>query len=255
MLNLTSLSVSKIMILQFKFFSGLGNYNSAFANNKIYMKGMLFKMVKPISTQALQRLPLYLSYLRSLPSDSAANISAKVIADNLSLGEVQVRKDLASISNGGKPKIGYMVEELIRDLEQFLGYDNTENAVLVGAGQLGKALLSYSRFKSYGLDIVAAFDIDDSVVGKTQQEKPILPLSKFSDLCRRMKVRIGIITVPAECAQSVCDMMIENGIMAVWNFAPTHLKVTENILVQNENMASSLALLSNHLAEQIHTHS
>lgn len=240
-------------LIKTNFPSNLQNQHSLFANTITYGKECFAKMVKPISTQALQRLPLYLSCLRSLPPDGAANISAKAIADTLGLGEVQVRKDLALVSSGGKPKIGYIREELIRDLEQFLGYDNAENAVIVGAGQLGRALLSYSRFKSYGLDIVAAFDIDDKVIGQAPQGKPILPLSKFSDICGRMKIRIGIITVPAECAQDICDMMTENGIMAIWNFAPTHLKVAGNILVKNENMASSLALLSNHLAEQIQT--
>jgi len=207
---------------------------------------------KEISRPSLQRLPIYLRYLKSLHAGAPSNISATTLAAALNMGEVQVRKDLAAVSSLGKPKIGYMVSKLIAELETYLGYDDVSDAVIIGAGKLGKALLDYSGFSQYGINIVAAFDMDDSVVGKTDSNKSIFPLSKFEDFCKRLKIRIGIITVPAGCAQSVCDLMIENGILAIWNFAPVHLSVPPAILVQNENMASSLALLSKHLAEQIH---
>ena len=206
-------------------------------------------MKKGVSKYILQRLTVYLVYLKSLPIDSPENISATTLASALKMGEVQVRKDLALVSSSGKPKIGYIVSDLTGDIEDFLGYNNLNNAVIIGAGKLGKALLDYDGFSDYGLNIVAAFDIDDSIVGETEKGKSIFSLEKFENLCKRMQIQIGIITVPKECAQSVCDLMIENGISAIWNFAPTHLNVPENILVQNENMASSLALLSNHLIE------
>ncbi|MFA9379521.1 MAG: redox-sensing transcriptional repressor Rex [Acetanaerobacterium sp.] len=206
---------------------------------------------KGISKSVLGRLPVYLGYLKSLPPSAPCNISATTLAAALSMGEVQVRKDLATVSTAGRPKIGYLVSGLITELESFLGYDDVNDAVIVGAGKLGKALLDYSGFNQYGLNIIAAFDIRDELVGKTEGEKSIFSLTKFHDLCSRLKIRIGIITVPADCAQGVCDLMIENGILAVWNFAPVHLVVPGNILVQNENMAASLALLSSHLSDQI----
>ena len=208
-------------------------------------------MEKEISKATLKRLPTYLSYLKSMPADAPANISATALAAGLKMGEVQVRKDLALVSSGGRPKIGYNRERLIADIEDFLGYDNTTDAVLIGAGKLGRALLGYSGFAEYGLNIVAAFDSNDAIIGTTKSGKPIMHLSRLAETCRRFKVKIGIITVPAEYAQAVCDLLIENGIMAIWNFAPKHLSVPENILVQNENMAASLALLSKHLNEHI----
>ena len=208
-------------------------------------------MQNGISKSALGRLPIYLQYLKSLPISSTCNISATMLATALSLGEVQVRKDLASVSNAGKPKIGYNVSDLILELENFLGYNNVNDAVIIGAGKLGKALLEFNGFGQYGLNIVAAFDTDDSLIGQTPDGKSIFHISEFTNLCKRLKVHIGIITVPSECAQIVCNEMIENGILAIWNFAPTHLDVPPNILVHNENMAASLALLSNHLKEQI----
>ena len=206
---------------------------------------------KEISKATLKRLPTYLSYLKSLPRDASANISATALAAGLHMGEVQVRKDLALVSSGGRPKIGYNREMLIGDLEQYLGYSNTNDAVLIGAGKLGRALLGYSGFAEYGLNIVAAFDANDAIIGTSNSGKPIMHLSRLRETCLCNKIKIGIITVPAEQAQEVCDLLIENGILAIWNFAQKHLNVPDGILVQNENMAASLAILSKHLSENI----
>ncbi len=205
---------------------------------------------KEISKSVLKRLPGYLAYLKSLPEDATAHISATALASALGMGEVQVRKDLAMVSNGGRPKVGYLRESLIDDIEQFLGYDNTDAAVLIGAGKLGRALLGYSGFEAYGLNILAAFDIAPTE-NETESGKPILPMEKLESFCRSNKVRMGIITVPCEHAQSVCQQLINSGIKAVWNFAPTHLEVPDHILVQCEDMATSLAVLSMHLHAQM----
>ena len=203
---------------------------------------------KEISKAVLKRLPGYLSYLKSISEDASPYISATGLANALGMGEVQVRKDLAMVSDGGRPKIGYLRESLIEDISQFLGYDNTTDAILVGAGKLGQALLGYSGFDAYGLNILAAFDVAPASV---DDGKPIYPIAKMESFCRSNKVLMGIITVPAEYAQQVCDQMIVCGIKAVWNFAPIHLDVPANILVQNENMATSLAVLSMHLQAQM----
>ena len=205
---------------------------------------------KEISKSVLKRLPGYLTYLKSLSDDNFPNISATALANALGMGEVQVRKDLAAVSDGGRPKIGYNRLGLIDDIEQFLGYDNTTDAVIIGAGKLGQALCGYGGFAHYGLNILAAFDTKP-VRDKTDEGKPIYPISYLESFCRSNKVLMGIITVPADCAQEVCDQLIQCGIKAVWNFAPAHLEVPENILVQNENMATSLAVLSMHLKAQI----
>ncbi len=201
---------------------------------------------KEISKAVLKRLPGYVAYLRSLSDDGSPYISATALANALGMGEVQVRKDLAMVSDGGRPKIGYLRESLIEDIEQFLGYDNTTDAVLIGAGKLGQALLGYSGFDAYGLNILAAFDANPTA-SSTEEGKPIYHISQLESFCRANKVRMGIITVPTQYAQEVCDQLIACGIKAVWNFAPTHLEVPDNILVQNENMATSLAVLSMHL--------
>ena len=205
---------------------------------------------KKISKSVLKRLPGYLSYLKSMPEGSSPHISATALANALGMGEVQVRKDLAMVSDGGRPKIGYLREALIDDIEQFLGYDNTTDAVLIGAGKLGQALMAYKGFDEYGLNILAAFDVRPKME-RTDEGKPVYHVSELAKFCRTHKVLMGIITVPAEGAQEVANQLIAGGIKAIWNFAPTHLDVPSNILVQNENMATSLAVLSVHLQAQI----
>ena len=205
---------------------------------------------REISKSVLKRLPGYLAYLKGIRDSVSPYISATALANALGMGEVQVRKDLAMVSDGGRPKIGYLRERLIDDIEQFLGYDNTTDAVLIGAGKLGQALLGYSGFSAYGLNILAAFDANPDLK-ETDDGKPVYHISKLQQFCKDNKVLMGIITVPQEYAQAVCDQLIEYGIKAIWNFAPVHLDVPANILVQHENMATSLAVLSMHLQAQI----
>ena len=205
---------------------------------------------RKISKAVLKRLPGYLAYLKSTNDSAPSHISATALANALGMGEVQVRKDLAMVSDGGRPKIGYLRSSLIDDIEQFLGYDNTTDAILIGAGKLGQALMAYSGFQEYGLKILAGFDAAPTV-DAAEDGTPIYHISQLPGFCRAHKVLMAIITVPAAHAQQVCDLLIENGIKAVWNFAPTHLDVPANILVQNENMATSFAVLSMHLQANI----
>lgn len=199
-----------------------------------------------VSKATLGRLPLYLEMLRTLPPDTVPYISATAIAKSLSLGEVQVRKDLAAISGAGKPKVGYATTELIERLEDTLGFNRLTYAVLVGAGKLGRALLQYDEFERYGVKIAAAFDSNEQALclgGKTE----ILPISRFGDFCRSTNIKLGIITVGSGSAQAVCDQMVKSGITAIWNFAPCKLTVPTGVLLKNENLALSLAYLNNQL--------
>ena len=205
---------------------------------------------KEISKAVLKRLPGYLSYLKGIQDSTTPYISATALANALGMGEVQVRKDLAMVSDGGRPKIGYLRESLIEDIEQFLGYDNTTDAVLIGAGKLGLALMGYKGFQEYGLNILAAFDRSPKME-QTDEGKPVYSMDKLEKFCRDNKILMAIITVPGEAAQEVCDQLIHCGIKAIWSFAPSHLEVPSKILVQYENMATSLAVLSMHLQNHI----
>ena len=204
-------------------------------------------MEKSEMTKAtLGRLPHYLQLLRELSPDDVPYISATIIAKKLSLGEVLVRKDLSVVSGAGKPKVGYKTVDLIKSIEAHLGQGDMTNAVLVGAGKLGKALLEFDDFEDYGVKIIAAFDCNQNPI-KYNRSIEILPMNDFDEFCKKNNVRIGIITVGAGSAQNVCDRMIESGITAIWNFAPCNLEVPDGILLKQERLALSLAYLNNKL--------
>lgn len=202
-----------------------------------------------VTKATLGRLPQYLQFLNGLPPGQYDHISATTIAKMLSLGEVQVRKDLAAVSGLGKPKVGYRTSELITDLEDALGCKKLTPAILVGAGKLGRALLDYNGFEEYGIQITAAFDCNEQVLRMNKASKEILPISSLKKYCTENGIRIGIITVGSGSAQDVCDQMLEAGITAIWNFAPCQLKVTDNVLVEQENLALSLAHLNSQISK------
>lgn len=195
-----------------------------------------------VSKKLIGRLPRYLDYLKSLPEDDPVNISATRMANDLGLGDVLVRKDLAKVSSGGRRKTGYLRENLIRDLEAFLDFDSTTYAILVGTGKLGQALLDYRGFDAFGLSILAGFDTSPETK-RSDVGKPIYPVGDLEEYCRTHSVSVGIITVPAHHAQTVCDRLVACSVEAIWNFAPVHLSVPENVLVQTENLALSLTAL------------
>ena len=201
-----------------------------------------------ISKATLSRMPLYLHFLQEENSKGAQYISSTVIAQNISVSSVLVRKDLAMVSSeAGRPRLGFAISRLIVDIEKFLGYDNLSDTIIVGAGGLGRAMLGYEGFKNNGLNVVAAFDINEKLIGTEVAGKVILPLDKLKEFVAEHKIRIGIITVPKVAAQDVLNKMVEAGIKAVWNFAPAPLRVPKDIVLKTEDLAASLAMLAGKL--------
>ncbi len=206
------------------------------------------KEEKEISKATIARMPLYLHFLQEENSKGAQYISSTVIAQNISVSSVLVRKDLALVSSeSGRPRLGFAVSRLIVDIEKFLGYDNLSDVVIVGAGGLGRAFLGYEGFKSNGLNVVAAFDVSEKLIGKEVAGKTILPLSELKKFVQEHDIKIGIITVPKDAAQGVLNELVEAGVKAVWNFAPAPLRVPQGVLVKTEDLAASLAILAGKL--------
>ena len=195
-----------------------------------------------IPRATLGRIPIYIEYLRTL-SDDEVNVSATRIARGLSLGEVQVRKDLAVISGAGRPRVGYERNKLIRDLEAHLGTEGVTCAVLVGVGKLGRALLDHGGFDEFGVRIVAGFDCNESVI-KISKSRSVLPINDIETFVCENDVKIGIITVGQGSAQEVADRLVAAGIRAIWNFAPCALTVPDGVILKQENLALSLAHLN-----------
>ena len=195
---------------------------------------------KPVSRKLLKRLPVYLNYLKNLPEDSP-NVSATAMARALELGDVQVRKDLAKISTGRR-RTGRNRHQLMQDIEEYLNFAEETGTIVVGAGKLGRALLDYAGFEEAGFNVMAGFDIEPSI-DISEGGKPIYPVGRLEHFCKHYDVHIGVIAVPAESAQRVCDSLVACGVRAIWNFAPIHLQVPDYVIVQSENLAVSLTSL------------
>lgn len=202
--------------------------------------------MREVPVTSLQRLPVYLNYLKSL-DDYDSFISSGAIARALGMGEVLVRKDLAYTPAQGRTRVGYRVGELVAAIEDFLGCNNRRSAVIFGAGELGSALLSYGGFSNYGIDIVAAFDNDPSKIDKCVSGKPVFDNREAYAHIVKRKVTLAVICVPAAAAQSVADDIVACGIKAILNFAPVLLKVPRDVIVRNIDVAANLAILSSQL--------
>ena len=200
----------------------------------------------PVSIATIQRLPQYLRILKYKKNEGIENISSTTIANELKLNSIQVRKDLALISrNEGKPKVGFNIKELIEDIENFLGLNNSKDIVVVGAGRLGQALMNYKNFEN-DVSIIMAFDKDIEKCNGSN----IFHINKMKDLIKRMNIHIAIIAVPKEEAQEVCDTLAKYGIKAIWNCAQVNLKVPDDVVLKNEDLSASLSILLKKLKEK-----
>jgi len=200
-------------------------------------------MERSIPEPTLRRLPGYYRYFRDLQSTGAQLVSCALVGRDLFLDPTLVRKDLESISAVGKRRVGFVLADLVSSIEKRLGYGGLNRAFLMGTGSLGTALLGYKKFREYGLEIVAAFDAAASRVGERLQDLEVQPLDRLPELAREWNPQIGIVTVPADHAQEAVDLLVANGIRAIWNFAPVRVQVPPGVIVQREDLYRSLATL------------
>ena len=202
---------------------------------------------KIVPVPVLRRMPAYLSFVKTLQKQGEKYVSSTRIAEYMGIDATQVTKDLSHTSISGKTRVGYEVDSFVEVLEDFLGFNKVNNAFLVGAGSLGCALLQDEGLRNFGLNILKAFDVDPAKVGTRGNDVEILHLDRLQGRPAKYNVAIGVITVPAECAQEVADLMVGWGIKAIWNFTPARLKVPGNIAVQNTTIYTNLAILFNKL--------
>lgn len=202
---------------------------------------------EPISMTTLRRLPLYLQYMREVRGLGSEYVSATVMAEALGVHHTQVRQDLDCVGVAGLPKKGHPLEKAIFAVEEFLGWNNQSSAFLIGAGNLGRALVGYKHFEQVGIKVLAAFDNDGRKAGMKICGIDVLPISKFVDLVQRMHINIAILAVPPSAAEETVERIVESGIKAVWNFIPVTLKLPQSVIVENVNLFSGFAVLSHKL--------
>lgn len=195
----------------------------------------------------LRRLPWYLAYVTLLSARAVDYVSSTQIARALNVDSSQIAKDLSFLNIKGKTRIGYEVASLKSELEYFLGFGEKHNAVMVGVGSLGAALIRDSGLSRYGLNIVAGFDIDPAVAGTTIDGVPIYDISELDSRRPELDAEIGVVAVPIESAQETADRLVASGIKALWNFTPFRIRVAGDIVIQNTSIYSHLAVMYNRL--------
>ena len=202
------------------------------------------KTFGPFPLPTIRRYPIYLRCIREMTAAGELHISSAVVAEKLGLDPVLTRKDLAMAGVPGKPRRGYPAKKLQDALNHALGWDNTTDAVLIGAGSLGNALLGYSGFEEQNLSIIVAFDSNPGLLGLALHGVKVRPMEDLPRFVKRMKIKLGILTVPNAAAQSCADQLVAAGIRGIWNFSSVQLEVPQGVVVQNVDLAQSLAILS-----------
>ncbi|WP_041611052.1 redox-sensing transcriptional repressor Rex [Treponema primitia] len=195
------------------------------------------------ATPSVRRLPSYLHAIRQLQSEGSEYISGTLIAQELNLEPIQVRKDLAITGISGKPKKGYPVDALIDAIERFLGWASMQDVIVVGAGNLGSALMGHQEFRSHGMNIVAAFDKNPQKIGTSIHGIPVLNLDDLETEIHKSGVKVAILAVHSEAAQQTADALVNAGIQGIWNFTAIKLKVPEPVVVEMEDLSSGYAML------------
>ena len=211
------------------------------------MSTSIRKEADKVPEPTLRRLPWYLSNIKLMKEKGEQYVSSTQISKEINIDASQIAKDLSYVNISGRTRVGYNIDALIEVLESFLGFTNMHKAFLFGVGSLGGALLRDSGLHHFGLEIVAAFDVNPELVGKDLNGIPIFHSDDFEAKMKEYDVNIGVLTVPINIAQEITDKMVDGGIKAVWNFTPFRIRVPENIVVQNTSLYAHLAVMFNRL--------
>ena len=211
------------------------------------MSTYIRKEADKVPEPTLRRLPWYLSNIKLMKEKGEQYVSSTQISKEINIDASQIAKDLSYVNISGRTRVGYNIDALIEVLESFLGFTNMHKAFLFGVGSLGGALLRDLGLRHFGLEIVAAFDVNPELVGKDLGGIPIFHSDDFEAKMKEYDVNIGVLTVPINIAQEITNKMVDGGLKAVWNFTPFRIRVPENIVVQNTSLYAHLAVMFNRL--------
>lgn len=204
------------------------------------MERKVFKIDK---LPTVRRLPAYLHILRQLARCNEKFVSSAFLAEKLNIEPILVRKDFELTRVAGTPRVGYSISELIASIEEFLGWGEDLDAILVGVGQLGASILGYRELMDFRLRILAGFDSDPERVGKTVHGVPVFDVTRLEELLGRLRARLAILTVPSADAQKITDLLVSSGIRGIWNYTSENIIVPADVITQKEDLASGLAVL------------
>lgn len=202
------------------------------------------------SEPTLRRLPWYLAYVSLLRSRNIEYVSSTSISKDINVDASQIAKDLSVLGIKGKTRIGYEVKALESALREFLGFSCSHNAVMIGVGSLGSALIADTGLERFGLNIVAGFDINPDVVGTTIKNVPIFHIDELPSRVAAYRAGIAIVAVPVEVAQQTADRAVDAGVRALWNFTPFRILARPGIVIQNTSIYAHLAVMYNRLSSQ-----
>ena len=197
----------------------------------------------------IRRLPWYLSYVRMLDNLHVDYVSSTQISKELNVQSSQIAKDLSFLNVKGKTRIGYEVKSLVAELEDFLGFNRHHDAVVIGTGSLGTALMQDHGLEHYGLNIVAGFDVRPEVIGRRLGGLPVYDINDLTSWQREHHVSIAILTVPVDQAQETADRVIASGMTAIWNFTPYRIKAPQDIVIANTSIYAHLAIIYNRMQQ------
>lgn len=198
---------------------------------------------KNISMAVIKRMPKYYRYLGELLKNDVDRISSKELSEKIGFTASQIRQDLNCFGDFGQQGYGYNVKELHKQIGEILGLTEEYNTIIIGAGNIGQAIANYTRFNTMGFTLTGIFDANPKLVGMKIRDVAIDDIDNIGDFLSHEKVDIAIICVPKINAQKVCDVLVENGVKGIWNFAPVDLVVPNNVTVENVHLSESLMTL------------
>ena len=210
--------------------------------------------LSPLPQPTIRRYPAYLRLIRERMAAGEEEISSAALAATLGIDPVLARKDIAMMGIPGRPRWGYPARELVAAMQHALGWDNATDAALIGCGSLGHALVGYGGFAEQHLSIVVAFDANPELQGQTVHGVKVRPMTEIGRLVRRLRIRLGILTVPDAAAQECAEALVAAGVKGIWNFTSVQLSVPDDVIVQNVDLAQSLAVLSHAIANRERSH-
>ena len=209
---------------------------------------------REISQAVIRRLPRYYRYLGELLENGVERISSNDLSKRMKVTASQIRQDLNNFGGFGQQGYGYNVKYLYTEIGKILGLEEAHNMIIIGAGNLGQALANYAAFEKRGFVLKGIFDVNPRLVGVSIRGVPIRMMDELKTFVQQNDVEIAVLTIPKDKAIEVANMLVDNGVRAIWNFAHTYLNLPDHIIVENVHLSESLMQLSYNISRYNEEH-